>query len=261
MPALLLLFCAGGCSSQNFKNMWKDVKGVYTGYFNTPAVLELDHDSYAEPHEIALSDAVSEVDYQLNRLLRSMDDSDRSPDEEWAGDMLRNFPWLSGILLTDGQGGILEVLAGDARRNFSLGALFIEDARQRRTDLRACALAGPERTELYLGKPVYVQDELRVMLIAYFDVLDLLRRAGKPEKFALSTAAVPLWSAYVLEETPLGDADWEELGESDVDGLIENNRGEFYWLSAYFANLRLFYSLPVAGNFSSNRLALEALKR
>lgn len=258
----LCLLLSGCASTQSVKNVGRGIKDAYAEHVNTPARLALDYGTYAEPYEIELATAITEVDYQLEHLLRAMDDSDRGPDEEWAAGLLRTYPWLSDIMIADGQGRILESMSRKPGTLLPAFPLLVEESGGKRTALRACVLNGLQGPEVYVAKPIYVQNELRALITACFDMRNLLSRAGRPEKFLLFAPASPLWPAgYNLAETPLRNVDWATLGVSDVDGRLRDGKREFYWLSAYFANMRLFYVLPVAGDFSINTGELEALQR
>jgi hypothetical protein len=260
----ILFFCAlficGCSSSQSSKNLWKDVKGVYTTYINTPASLDLDHGSYCKPHELALVEAMAEVDFQLDLLARAMDDSDRSPDDEWGRAMLASFPWLSGIVVADGGGSVMWSSSAGAASGINWKDLLQKSEGRRQTELRARVLDSARGPEIILAKPVYMRDTPRAVIVSRFNPHDLLIRTGKPEKFVLYAEKKLLWpSVYRIDETPLKGADWTSLGASSVDGRLKNSRGEFYWLSTYLADLRLFYSLPVSGDFSVNARQLDVL--
>ncbi|MCL1890200.1 MAG: hypothetical protein FWF99_06865 [Desulfovibrionaceae bacterium] len=246
---LFTLFAGACASSQGSKNAWKGVRSFYGSHINKSVFLEVDNRVYCAPHEVALVRVMGGVDFQLEQLLRAMDDSDRSPDGEWAEAMFKKFPWLAAVALADGQGRVFESLPEKGGVN-SVETLLNHKPGRNRTDLRALAREGRSGPEFLLAKPVYMQNELRALILCRFNLYDLLRLAGQPDKFVFSTTGGILWPAgYNIEETPLNGVDWENLGANHVDGTLSNARGEFYWLSTYFADLRLYYSLPVAGDF------------
>lgn len=257
------IFFAFGCAgSQGTKNTWRSVKNFHDTYINTPSKLKFDEKEYCEPYQLALSESISEVDYLLDQLMRAMDDSDRDPDEEWLKYMFRNFPWLAGIAITDGQGRSMFHVPEFSLKEFNIGPLLNEPENRRQTELRSYVMESPMGPEIYLAKPVYMQDELRALIVCHFDIRSLLAYAGKPENFVMLTGQTVLWTAvYDVSETPLSDADWPVLGKKGVDGLLRNEKGEFYWLAAYFADMQLVYSMPVKGEFSVNPSQLNVLKQ
>ncbi len=256
------VFFIAGCAGQTSKNLWRNVTDPYYKYINTPAKLRFDNRDLCEPYQITLSQSVADVDYLLEQLSRAMDDSDRSPDEEWVNKMLADFPWLGGIAVTDGKGRIMARVPEYALKEFNLGPLMQEVPRQRPMDLRAYTMESPMGPEIYIAKPVYMQDELRALIVAHFDMRALLAVAGKPENFVMLSSKAILWpSIYDMQQTPLMRDDWDKLGAEDTDGMLKNNVGEFYWVSTYFANMRLFYALPASGQFTVKREQLDILRQ
>ncbi len=63
---VLVSFALTACGSfQSVKDSWKFTKRQYRTYLNTPAELDLDDTGSCELYELALSDAVVDVDQQL----------------------------------------------------------------------------------------------------------------------------------------------------------------------------------------------------
>lgn len=258
----VLLFFAFGCTStQGGKNAWKSTRTVYNRHVNKPAKLEFDSSSPLEPYQTLLVEAVAEVDFQLEELLRAMDDSDRSPDTEWARELIKRFPWLRGTFMTDGRGRIMSRTPASRQTLPDLSLLLKSDSKQRPADLRAAILPGTDGPEVYLAKPVYLQSELRTLIVCHFDLRSLLARHGQPEKFMVLSGDAVLWpSLYKFDETPLSGENWTELGLEQIDGTLKNKSGEFYWLASFFANIQLIYATPVEGKFSVNPRQISVLK-
>lgn len=257
----VLLFFTWGCSStQGGKNAWKGTRTLYNRHVNKPAKLEFDESTPLKPYQAMLIEAMSDVDFELEELLRAMDDSDRSPDEEWSRGLLKRFPWLSGTFMADGRGRLISRIPDYGRDMVDFSQLLELDPKQRPTDLRAMILPGADGPEVFLAKPVYLQSELRVIIVCHFDMRSLLARFGSPEKFMVLCGQNLLWqSVYNFSETPLSGEDWEELTLKKVDGTLRNASGEFYWLSSFFANIQLVYATPVKGDFSVNPQQMTVL--
>lgn len=249
-----LLFFVGGCTStQGGKNAWKSTRTVYNRHINKPAKLKFEDSTPLKPYQVALVDAVSEVDFELEELIRAMDDSDRSPDEEWGRDLMKRFPWLSGAFMADGRGRLMNRLSSSNQPLPDLTPLLEMDPKQRPSDLRAMIAPGTNGSEIFLAKPVYIQSDLRVIIVCYFDMRALLAHYGKPESFMVISGDNVLWSGvYDFSETPLSGENWTTLPLNRTDGTLRNDRGEFYWLASFFANLQFVYATPVKGDFSVN---------
>lgn len=263
IPALcVLLFFAWGCSStQTGKDAFKGVKSFYYKHVNTPAQLKFDKSNPLSPYQTTLAQAVAPVDFELEELLRAMDDSDRTPDEEWGKGLLKRFPWLGGVFMVDGRGRKMFSLPLASQRLPDLASLLAEDKQQRPTDLRAVIMQGADGPEVFLAKPVYFQSDLRVLIVCHFDARSLLARYGSPDKFMLLSGKHLLWSSvYTYSETPFYNVDVGALALRNTDDIISNARGEFYWLACYFANIHLVYATPVKGDFSVNTRQMSVLR-
>ena len=88
-------------------------------------------------------------------------------------------------MIADGQGRILESMSRKPGTLLPAFPLLVEESGGKRTALRACVLNGLQGPEVYVAKPIYVQNELRALITACFDMRNLLSRAGRPEKFLL----------------------------------------------------------------------------
>lgn len=263
IPALcVLLFFVWGCSAtQSGKDAMKGVRTLYYKHVNKPAQLQFDKSAPLEPYQATLVAAAAPVDFELEELLRAMDDSDRTPDEAWSKALMKRFPWLRGVFIVDGRGRSISRVPATVSRLPDLAPLLALDAKQRPTDLRAAVMPGKDGPELYLAKPVYLQSDLRLLIVCHFDARSLLSRYGSPEKFMLVSGKSLLWSSvYKYSETPFQNADVEAMALSATDGIIGNEIGEFYWLASYFANIRIVYATPVKGSFSVNPRQMNILK-
>lgn len=260
---LAVVLCAGvvGCEpNQTVKNIWKDTKSYYREYLNTPATLELHGIQNYQDYMLRLGAGMAAIDEQLNQLTRVMDDSDRGPDNAWAMSLLRRFPWLSGLAVIDGYGNEMARVPEFSLKEFDASPLLEEDDKQRRTSLRAYVQDSPLGPEIYLGKPVYVSDELRAVVVAHFDMRALLAHYKFAAGMVVATPQVMLWpGVFDIDQTPVPTADWNSLVKSGVSGTISNKNGEFYWICSYFGNLPIIYALPSGGAFATRPDQLELL--
>ena len=246
--------------NQTVKNVWKDTKAYYYEYLNTPAVLELRDTSEYQDHLLVLGSGMAEVDEDLRQLSRVLDDSDRGTDTAWALAILKRFPWLSGLAILDADGAILARVPEYSLKEFDASPLLEEDPKQRRSNLRAYVQENPLGPEIYLGKPVYVANEQRAVVLVHFDMRALLAHHRKAAELVVATPEVMLWPGiYEIEATPLPEADWASLVKSNVVGTLSNNNGSFYWSYSFLANLPIIYAIPSSGEFPVRPEQLEML--
>jgi hypothetical protein len=247
-------------ANQGLKDFWKDTKGYYFKYLNTPATFELTDTSVHPGYMLELGADMSVIDEELRQLTRVMDDSDRGPDEEWAAAVFRRFPWLAGLAILDGDGSVTARIPEYSLKEFDAQPLLQEDKKQRRSSLRAYVQQSPLGPEIYLAKPVYMGDELRAMVVAHFDLRALLALHRNAADVIVVASDTVLWPGiYDIDQTPIPRADWNNIVSGGVSGTLGNEHGVFYWCYSYFANLPIIYALPVEGDFPALPAQLEAL--
>ena len=253
--------CIAGCEpNQTIKNIWKDTKAYYREYLNTPAVLEMHDTGDYKDYMLHLGAGMAALDTPLNQLLRVMDDSDRGPDNAWAMAQLRRFPWLSGLAVIDGEGNELARVPDYSLKDFDATLLLEADPKQRRSELRAYVQQSGLGPEIYVGKPVYMGDELKALVVAHFDMRALLAHNRGAAHLVIATPQVMLWPGlYDIEQTPLVGVDWEKTVLGNSSGTLSNSHGSFQWVSSYFANLPIIYAIASSGDFSTSTEQLEML--
>ncbi|MDR2892379.1 MAG: PDC sensor domain-containing protein [Deltaproteobacteria bacterium] len=246
--------------NQTVNNVWKDTKAYYREYLNTSAVLELQDISEYQDYLLTLGSGMAEIDEELRQLSRVLDDSDRGTDTAWALAVLKRFPWLSGLAILDADGAILARVPEYSLKEFDASPLLEEDPKQRRSNLRAYVQQSPLGPEIYLGKPVYVANEQRAVVLVHFDMRALLARHRKAAELVLATPQVMLWPGiYDIEATPLTTADWPSLVKNNVIGTLSNANGTFYWSYSFLANLPIIYAIPSEGAFPQRPEQMELL--
>ncbi len=266
VPVLVLscLAMASGCASsvdeESSGGIWKTTKQLYKEYLNTPAAVDLGDKGPCEDYEICLGGAMAEVDMQLRDLQKVMDNSDRAPDQRWVEGMMRRFPWLSGLALTDKAGTPMARFPEHGMKDFNVDQLLEPGKNQRPMALRACVVDSPLGPEIYLGKPVFAGGEFRGLVVAHFDIRSLLSVSKDPGAFMIASPYGLLWpGVYDADSTPVPNQDWADLASGSTKGTVSNSNGTFYWTSSYFANMPLIYALPSEGKFMTKPEQLEAL--
>lgn len=257
---LLCLFILSACSNnQTARNLWKGTKSYYYKYLNTPTQLEMEKADFSD-YEIYLGSSMYDIEQQLRLLQRVMDDSDRNPDMNWVNSTLRRFPWLGGVAIINPLGVPMALVPEYALKQFDATPLLESVKGQRTTQLRSYIQKSPLGPEVYLGKPVYVDDELQAMVVVHFDMRALLSYAKNPNIVAIVSDDVVLWpGVYDIDETPLVGQDWKRLTSKSVLGKVKNHNGEFYWNSSYFANTPLVFAIASSGEFPLKPEQLEEL--
>lgn len=262
------MFCSlamtAGCSyNQTLKDAWKYTDRQYRSYLNTPATLDMEATGSCENYELALGDAVMEVDGHLQSLVRTMENSDQSPDQSWVIGLIRKYPWLTGVALADPNGVPMARYPEYFMKEFDVSPLLEPDPKQRIGSLRAYVQETPLGPEVYLANPVYIGEELRGLVVVYFDPRALVTMSTDPGSFMLTYPGGVLWSGrYSAQSTPVGQADWADLVQRRSCGLVGGSGTEFFWTTRYVGNLPVIYAIPTdAGNLVESQKSLNELKR
>lgn len=245
---LLCLFCFAvtGCGRQDVKNSWKYTIKQYRAYLNTPAKLDLDYQPTTADYENVLVESVFAMDSQLEKLVRAMENSAKDVGPEWVSSMMNQFPWLSGLALADNFGQVISHYPEYSNANIAIAPLLEEDPKQPSYALRAYVNRGLMGNQIYVASPVYIDEELRGLVVAFFDPKALLTYAPDPGIFAIASSSGLLWSGnFDSDSSPVASADWEKIVLKDSKGYIGKSGDEFYWIARYIGNLPIVYALPV----------------
>ena len=251
----LVLFClifaltsALGCSgNQTLQDSWKYTKRQYRNYLNVPAQLDYDDTGSCELYEIALGDAMLDVDGALLKLTRAMENSDRGPDQAWVMQMMQSYPWLTGVALTDQTGAVMARYPEYFMKDFSVAPLLEQDPKQRRSSLRGYVQESPMGPEIYLANPVYVGEEFRGLVVAYFDPRALMSISKDPGNVMLASPAGVVWRGrFESAGTAVDRTDWADVLLHKSCGLVGDGGDKFYWTTRYLGNLPLVYAFPIS---------------
>ena len=251
----LVLFClilslipVFGCSNnQTLRDSWKYTKRQYRTYLNVPAQLDYEDTGSCEVYEIALGDAMLDVDGSLLKLIRAMENSDRGPDQAWVTKMMQDFPWLTGVALADQNGAVMARYPEYFMKEFSVAPLLEPDPKQRRSALRAYVQDSPMGPEVYLANPVYVGEDFRGLVVVYFDPRALMSLSKDPGSMMLASPSGVLWRGrFASNSTAVDRTDWADVLRSKSCGLVGDKNDEFYWTTRYLGNFPLVYAFPVS---------------
>lgn len=253
--ACILLFgLSVGCSqNQTVKDSWKFTTRQYRTYLNTPASLDLEDSGSCEVYEMALGEAVLNIDMELQKLIRTMENSDHNPDQNWVMGTLAKHPWLSGVALIDQEGNIVARYPEQSNKPFDASPLLEPDPKQHLGALRAYAQMLPEGPEIYLGNPVFGGEELRGVVVAHFDPRILVMMSPDPGSFSITTPVGVVWPGNY--GNALGTYDWAELLQKKSCGTIGKTGAEFFWTTRYLGNLPLVYAVPTSAGHTVQPVA------
>ena len=243
---VLCLLLSAGCATQTAKDSWKFTKRQYRTYLNTPAELDKDEMGSCENYEIALGEAVITIDDQLQRFVRSMENSDRSPDQAWVTQMMQKYPWLSGVALINKDGGVIARYPEYSAKELDVKPLLEVDPKQRISALRGYVQESSQGPEVYVGNPVYMGEELRGMVVAFFDPKTLLSLSQDPGSITLASPSGILWPGNHGAGINMDGQTWAKLLQNKSCGLLGSGSGAFYWTTRYLGNLPIVYAMPVS---------------
>jgi hypothetical protein len=261
---ILLLFLVCGClaasacqSHQTLKDSWKFTKRQYTHYLNTPATVDLSDTGNRTDYEIALGEAVLNIDNELSRLIRAMENTDHNPSPEWALSMVQRFPWISGVALVGSDGVVNSRYPEYFAKVFDASPLLEVDPKQRPGMLRAYVQTGDSSPEIYLGNPVYFGEDLLGIIVAHFDPATLATLSPNPDSFAMLTPAGILWQGRFGGGIGAGTDEWKNILENKSSGTVGSGDSTFFWLTRYIGNLPLVYVIPVTSASRKDSAAAE----
>lgn len=240
-----------GCEShQMVKDSWKFTKRQYSTYLNTPASLDLDDRGSCEVYELALGEAVMNVDAELQKLVRVMENSDHNPDPAWVMSIMSRVPWLSGVALVDGEGALVAQYPEQLAKDFEIAPLLEKDPKQRQGALRAYVQQHAAGPEVYIANPVYGGDELRGLIVAFFDPAALATMSNDPGSFVLASPVGVIWPGRYAGGAMTG-VDWADKLTRESCGIVGGRDAGFFWTTRYVGNLPLVYGMPVSASPTS----------
>ncbi|MDR0339316.1 MAG: hypothetical protein LBH65_03450 [Desulfovibrio sp.] len=243
---ITLVLAAAGCeSNQIVKDSWKFTKRQYSTYLNTPASLDMEDKGSCEVYELALGEAVMNIDAELQKLVRAMENSDHNPDQRWVMQMLGRVPWLSGVALVDGQGNVVAQYPELFSKDFDATPLLTPDPKQRIGALRAYAQMHANGPEVYVANPVYGGEEMKGLIVAYFDPAALATMSNDPGSFVLACPAGVIWPGRFGGGVMSGE-NWEEKLKRQSCGLVGSGKSAFFWTTRWVGNLPIVYGMPVS---------------
>ena len=245
---LLSVMVATGCSySQTVKDSWKFTKRQYYSYINTPADLDLDDKGSASSYQVALGEVVLETDTTLHGFMRAMSNADVAPGPEWVMSMFSNFPWLSDIALVGATGEVHSRFPTENTQALAIAPLLEEDPKQNMLAVRTYASLTEGQQDVYVGKPVYIDGEFRGLVVARFDMANLVQSSSADmSQIAIFSPHGTLWRGSAAPVSGLGDKDWADELLRRSSGYGGSDGSEYYWTTHYLGNMPVVYAIATS---------------
>lgn len=235
----LALFTLAGC--ETMRQTWKDTQELYRTYVNVDPKVDLEAEDHAQ-WEAVLAPLVVPVDMQLGELVRVVDARDSFPDEAWADGLLKRFPWLTGLAVTDMSGEELLVRPEVSLKPRNTAPLATAGDAWRDRKLRSLVDDTPLGPEVYVATPFFKDNALRGVIAAHFDLRSVAQLSPRPARLMVLTPGTVLWAggygdlaAAVLAEP------WDEILKNQVRGEIEVQGRSLAWLTRYLGDRQIVY--------------------
>ncbi|WP_418764810.1 hypothetical protein [Mailhella sp.] len=247
-----LLFCLltvtlpslSGCSQM--KGAYKETKTFYHTHINRPSKLDTEERTVLEKPQRDLVQSIMPIDEELTKLEKALDALATPPDAEAAANLLRRFPWLSGLAMVAPDGTLGASIPGTPLKQLDYAPLLELAPKALPRDLRASIQDTPLGPEFLLARPFLQEDRLQLLLVATFDFRALLPYASSPGDFIVRSGDVLIWSGDLdYASTPMASIDWTEYLKEHSDGILTNENGSMMWISRYIGGKPIVFAGPI----------------
>ena len=218
-----------GCSSyQPTKNVWKGTKDVWYTYVSPPASVDYGEKGDLSPRALALTNCMMGLDVELGRFERTMINADKPPTRQWMDSLFAAHPWLDGFAGVKYDGTLLGQEPANPLKQLDFIPLLYEDKKQGSRALRAGVQQTPMGPEVMLAAPLYDGVDFLGIVVAYFDMRNLVQYSGNPQDMVILSPQALLWPGkYDYAATPLASVNWEEAVTKSSSGTCTNATGSF----------------------------------
>lgn len=256
---ILTVSVLSGCNSyQPVKNVWKTTKGLWNEYVSPPAQVDYEAKGELPPQAEALSKSMMGIDSQLIRLERVMQNADKPPTQDWVNKFFADFPWLNGFAGVKYDGTILGMQPPDSMKDLDFIPLLYEDKKQNSRALRTDVMPSALGPEIMLAAPLYDGIDFLGIVVAYFDMRNLMQYSSSPQDMVILAPEALLWPGkYEFAATPLAGVDWKKVVRESSAGTCKNANGSFFYLVRYLGNMPLVFAIAESGSFPEGNGSLE----
>ncbi len=237
-----VLFAATGCDT--VKPYWKSTKKLYKEYVNTDPSIDLSQTGDVSDTERKLASLFTPVDEQLEYLLRTLSAQDLPPEREWCQQVVDAFPWLTGVAVLDAGGSPLFKMPSFSLKPVDFAPLQDFEALYKARKMAAFVAASELGTDIMIAKPLYVDNDLKGLLVAYFDAASLARVTPEADQLYMAAPGVALWNGDDPGAAQaLAQMDWKNILRSRVSGDQMLGGKRYLWQARAVAQIRLIYAV------------------
>lgn len=240
--AALCLGLASGCSS--IRNTWKDTKKLYKEYVDTDPSVDLTDEGISDPGLQKLARLFGPVDQRLEMFIRVYYTQDNPPEPEWCENLLRDFPWLSGVAVVNKDGTIRMQHPLIAMRPLEFGPILDNEDRYGKRGLAATASVDDMGPLIYVGAPFFENNEYAGAIVSWFEPRNIVEASPAPDELIILQPEAVLWPTAGAEG---GDgqgllaAKWADILKTEVQGEIHAGGGRYIWQARYIGHMPILY--------------------
>lgn len=232
-----------GCSYVEQK--YKNAKVFYYNHVNRPTTLDIEDRTVLETTESNLVQRMMVLDEELGRLEKALEAFATPPDAAGAQNLLRRFPWLSGIAMVAPDGTLGASIPPVPLKSLDYAPLLELTPKALPRDLRAFIQDTPFGPEIALARPFLENDQLQVLLVATFDFRALLPYVSSPGDLVVRSADTLIWCGDIdYNTTPMATIDWPSYLKENSHGELANDSGSIVWVSRYVGGKPLVFAVP-----------------
>jgi hypothetical protein len=240
--AALCLGLASGCST--VRNTWKDTKKLYKDYIDTDPTIDLTDEGISDPGLQKLAKLFGPVDQRLEMFIRVYYTQDSPPEAEWCEQLLRDFPWLSGVAVVNKDGTIRMQQPLIAMRQLNFESILGFEDRYTRRGLSAAVAVDDMGPLVYVGAPFFENNEYAGAIVSWFEPRNIVEASPAPAELVMLQPEAVLWPT---EQSGEGAgqgflaANWTEVLKTEVQGEIQAGGGRYVWQSRYIGQMPILY--------------------
>ena len=236
---VLVLPVLTGCDT--LRQTWKDTQKLYRTYVDVDPKVDLEAEGH-DPWEAKLGSLLSPVDMRIGELVRVVDARDSFPDDAWAENLIKRFPWLNGMAAVDMNGALLLARPEVTLKPLNLAPLLAAGDAWRDRRLRAFVESTPLGPEVYVASPFFKDNVLQGITAAHFDLRSVVQLSPDPQKLLVVSPEAVLWAGGFGEAAAAAQAEpWAEILKSDVQGEIKVAGRELVWITRYVGDRQIIY--------------------
>ncbi|EPR42225.1 hypothetical protein dsx2_0152 [Desulfovibrio sp. X2] len=235
---VLVAFALLGCTKVK-----KTYKWVKNGIDPNPQI-ELKPGEFSDASQELLAKLFLPVDAKLQELIRVVESQDAYPEKAWFQIVFTRYPWVSGVIVVESTGEIIDQQPGYSLKPIDLKPLL--DVGEAWNDGRMRSLVQPTDLgpEIYLANAYTKNRSWIGLTVVHFDFRNLMQFCPAPDKLIVLSPKAILWPGGDEDTAKqLLDFPWAKMLASDVEGQVElkDARATYTWLARYVGDEPIVY--------------------